>query len=69
MPGELAALEGQRLQAVELLEWAGEDMAQGAVAVGFIFPEDRVAIYNALDENGIEVGPPDRRYVRHKLGV
>ncbi|MEV0974871.1 hypothetical protein [Microtetraspora glauca] len=69
VPGELAALEGQRLQAVELLEWAGEDMAQGAVAVGFIFPEDRVAIYNALDENGIEVGPPDRRYVRHTLGV
>jgi hypothetical protein len=69
VPGELAALKGQRLQAVELLEWAGKDMAQGMVAVGFIFPNGRVAIYNALDENGMKFGFPDHRYTRHRLGA
>ncbi|MGJ6969679.1 hypothetical protein ACSDR0_48165 [Streptosporangium sp. G11] len=69
MLSELAALKGQRLQAVELLEWVGEDMAQGMVAVGFAFPDDRVTIYNALDENGMEFGLPDHRYTRHRLGA
>lgn len=67
VPGELAALTGQRLQAVELLEWTSEDMARGMVAVSFTFPEDQVTIYNALDENGVEFGLPDRRYTRHRL--
>jgi hypothetical protein len=66
-PGELAALTGQRLQAVELLEWTSEDMARGMVAVSFTFPDDQVTIYNALDENGMEFGLPDRRYTRHRL--
>ncbi|GAB3884435.1 hypothetical protein GCM10027612_18140 [Microbispora bryophytorum subsp. camponoti] len=39
-----------------------EDMAQGMVAVGFLFPHGRVTIYNALDENGMEFGDPDQRY-------
>jgi hypothetical protein len=69
VPSELAALKGQRLQAVELLEWVGEDMAQGMVAVSFAFPDDRVTIYNALDENGMELGLPDHRYTRHRLGA
>jgi hypothetical protein len=67
VPGALAALTGQRLQAVELLEWAGEDMARGMVAVSFTFPDDQVTIYNALDENGMVFGLPDRRYTRHRL--
>jgi hypothetical protein len=67
VPGELAALSGQRLQAVELLEWTSEDMARGMVAVSFTFPDDQVTIYNALDENGMEFGLPDRRYTRHRL--
>ncbi|MGJ6968972.1 hypothetical protein ACSDR0_44455 [Streptosporangium sp. G11] len=69
VPSELAALNGQRLQAVELLEWVDEDMAQGTVAVGFAFPDDQVTIYNALDENGMEFGLPDHRYTRHRLGT
>ncbi|MEV7011165.1 hypothetical protein [Streptosporangium sp. NPDC051022] len=69
VPGELAALKGQRLQAVELLEWTGADMALGMVAVGFVFPNGRVTIYNALDENGMKFGPPDHRYTRQKLGA
>ena len=68
VPGELAALHGQRLRAVELLEWAGEDLAHGMVAVSFVFPDDRVTIYNALDENGLDFGTPDHRYTHHRLG-
>lgn len=67
VPGELAALSGQRLRAVELLEWASEDMAGGMVAVTFTFPDDQVTIYNALDENGMDFGLPDRQYTRHML--
>ncbi|MCG5219899.1 hypothetical protein [Streptosporangium sp. KLBMP 9127] len=65
---ELAALQGQQLQAVELLEWVEDDMAEGTLSVGFAFPDDWVTIYNALDENGMEFGVPDHRYTRHKLG-
>ncbi|MGW4644676.1 hypothetical protein ACWEN6_39635 [Sphaerisporangium sp. NPDC004334] len=66
-PEELASLQGQRLQAVELLEWMGDDMAQGMVAVGFLFPHGRLTIYNALDENGMEFGDFDQRYMRQRL--
>ncbi|MBD3139540.1 hypothetical protein [Microbispora bryophytorum] len=69
VPDDLARLQGQRLQAVELLTWMGEDMAQGMVAVGFLFPHGRVTIYNALDENGMEFKDPDRRYARQRLSA
>jgi hypothetical protein len=67
VPSELAGLRGQRLRDVELLEWTGEDVARGMVAVSFAFPDGRVTIYNALDENGMEFGIPDRRYASHRL--
>ena len=67
VPNELARLQGQRLQSVELLAWTGADMAQGMVAVGFRFPHGRVTIYNALDENGMEFKDPDQRYARQGL--
>ncbi|MEV4291760.1 hypothetical protein AB0K40_40170 [Nonomuraea bangladeshensis] len=67
VPDELASLQGQRLQAVELLEWKGDDLAHGTVAVGFLFPHDRLTIYNALDENGMEFEEPDHRYTRQRL--
>ncbi|WP_344213769.1 hypothetical protein [Nonomuraea bangladeshensis] len=67
VPDELASLQGQRLQAVELLEWKGDDLAHGTVAVGFLFPHDRLTIYNALDENGLEFEEPDQRYTRQRL--
>jgi hypothetical protein len=54
---------------VELLEWNGDDMAQGMVAVGFLFPHGRLTIYNALDENGIKFGEPDQRYLRQRLSA
>ena len=57
-PALLAARHGQRLEAVELLEWAGGDLADGAVALGLRFASGWLTIYNAMDENGIEDGGP-----------
>ena len=63
---ELAALRGQRLQAVDLLEYAGGDMADGMVAVSFAFPDGRVTISNGLDDNSLEFGEPTPSYRRHR---
>ncbi|MEV4720136.1 hypothetical protein AB0J94_23295 [Micromonospora noduli] len=67
-PAVLAALRGQRLEAVELLEWAGGDLADGSVAVGLRFPDGWLTLYNALDENGIAFGQLEPEYRRHRLG-
>ncbi len=64
---ELSALEGRRLTVVELLEWAGGDVADGMVAVSFVFDDERLTISNALDENSLEFGPPNPGYRRHAL--
>lgn len=63
---ELTALHGLCLQAVELLEHAGGDMADGMVAVSFAFPGGRVTVSNGLDENSLEFGGPDPGYRRHR---
>ncbi|GAA0961423.1 hypothetical protein [Actinocorallia libanotica] len=63
----MAALCGRTLTAVELLEWTGRDVAQGMVAVSFVFGSERITIYNALDENGLELTPPDSDYRIHRL--
>ncbi|MFF3565799.1 hypothetical protein ACFYXS_37810 [Streptomyces sp. NPDC002574] len=67
MRHEFQALQGQILQDVELLEWIGNDMAKGAVAINFRFPYSRLTVFNALDENGLSFGPPDSRYRRIPL--
>jgi hypothetical protein len=64
---ELARLPGQHLQRVELLEWVGNDMANGSVAIGFTFAGSQLTIFNALDENGFEYTPPGPGYRRHPL--
>ncbi|MFI5589067.1 hypothetical protein ACIA5G_28700 [Amycolatopsis sp. NPDC051758] len=65
---ELAELQGQELRSVELLEWAGPDLASGMVAPKFTFAgEGAVTVSNALDENGLEFGPPDPAYRVHAL--
>lgn len=64
---ESQALQGQILEDVQLLEWAGGDMAQGSVAVGFRFPHGQLTIANALDENELTFGAPDSRWRRHSL--
>ncbi|MGW1057864.1 hypothetical protein [Micromonospora rubida] len=66
---DLAALRGQELRAVTLLQWRGakRDLANGAVALGLAFPRGDLVVHNALDENGLVFGPPDPRYFRHPL--
>ncbi|WP_040699330.1 hypothetical protein [Nocardia vinacea] len=64
---ELAALEGRQLQGIELLEWIGSDVANGMVAVSFIFADDRVTISNGMDENLLEFGAPPAGYRRYQL--
>ncbi len=64
---DLCALQGQLLQDIELLEWAGDDPALDTVAVSFVFLETSLTIFNALDENGLAIGLPDLRYRRHSL--
>ncbi|WTW99974.1 hypothetical protein OG216_44435 [Streptomycetaceae bacterium NBC_01309] len=64
---------GGELRDVALLEWRypGGDLADGTVAVEFSFDAGSFLVFNALDENGIEVGLADhhRHYVRHRLGA
>ncbi|GAA5091474.1 hypothetical protein GCM10023319_45460 [Nocardia iowensis] len=64
---ELTALEGRQLQAVELIQWADGSIAEGMVAVSFVFPDDRVTISNGMDENLLEFGAPPPGYRSHKL--
>ena len=59
---------GQRLRAVELLEWTTGDLADGMVAVGLSFTDGYLTIYNALDENGIAFDLPEH-CTRHPLGA
>lgn len=54
----LRALQGQTVHDVELPEWTGDDMAEGTTTVGFRFSRDELVVVNALDENGLILGPP-----------
>ncbi|MEU5025713.1 hypothetical protein [Streptomyces milbemycinicus] len=65
---EAAPLLDHPLQNVELLEWTGPDAAQGTVDVSFVFPEGRITVSNALDENGLSFAPPHRQSRSHLLG-
>ena len=64
---ELRALRGRTLRDLELLAWAGDDLARGTLALSFRFPDARLTVVNALDENGLAFGPPDGRYHGHAL--
>jgi hypothetical protein len=66
LPG-LRALRGLPLTGVDLLEWAGGDVADGNVDVSFVLGPERVTVFNALDENGLTFGPPDARQRCHVL--
>ncbi len=60
---------GQELSEVALLEWRSSslDLADGTVAVEFVFHSSRFQIVNGLDENGIDVGATHPDFVRHRL--
>ncbi|UOX85591.1 hypothetical protein MUY14_27860 [Amycolatopsis sp. FBCC-B4732] len=63
-----AGLRGRDLASVELLAWAGADLAHGMVAPRFVFAGgDSVAVSNGLDENALEFGAPDPAYRAHPL--
>ncbi|MFI5627692.1 hypothetical protein ACIA03_29815 [Nocardioides sp. NPDC051685] len=64
---ELARLHARTVTAVDLLEYRGDDMANGMVAVGIGFGEDYLVIQNNLDENGLAFGPPQREYYPHPI--
>ncbi|MBM0230602.1 hypothetical protein JNW91_01130 [Micromonospora sp. STR1_7] len=68
VPAVLAARRGQRLEAVELFEWAGGDLADGSVAVALQFRDGWLTIYNALNENGLSFGHLEPEYRRLRLG-
>lgn len=61
---------GQELCEAVLLEWrpSGPDLAEGTVAVEFVFDRGRFRIVNGLDENRIELGEAQPGFVRHRLG-
>jgi hypothetical protein len=65
----LGRFASQELCEVALLEWrpSGHDLADGTVAVEFVFAAGRFRIANGLDENSIEVGAAQPDYVRHRL--
>jgi hypothetical protein len=67
LPPALVAWRGQRLESVELLEWAGGDLADGSIAAGFAFAGGWLIVHNALDENGLTSGPLPPQYRRHQL--
>ncbi|MEV4570160.1 hypothetical protein AB0K12_40965 [Nonomuraea sp. NPDC049419] len=61
---------GQELHEVALLEWrtsSRHDLADGTLAMEFVFDTGRFHIANALDENCIEVGEAHPEFVRHRL--
>ncbi|MGH8878123.1 MAG: hypothetical protein ACRD0P_12390 [Stackebrandtia sp.] len=64
---ESRELQGQTIQDVELLEWTGDDMGRGTLALGFRFPHGRLTVANALDENLLIFGTPRMPYRRHSL--
>ncbi|GAA0925437.1 hypothetical protein GCM10009560_26910 [Nonomuraea longicatena] len=66
----LESFLGQELDEVVLLEWRSSsrhDLADGTLAVEFVFGADRFHIANALDENSIDVGDAHPDFVRHRL--
>lgn len=66
----LASFLGQELREVALLEWrpaSRHDLADGTLAVEFVFDTGRFHIANALDENSIDVGDAHPDFVRHPL--
>ncbi|MEV1249516.1 hypothetical protein [Nonomuraea sp. NPDC049750] len=65
----LESFVGQELSQVALLEWrpSSLDLADGTVAVEFVFDSSRFQIVNSLDENGIDVGETHPDFVRHRL--
>lgn len=66
----LESFVGQDLREVALLQWrpaSRHDLADGAIAVEFVFDAGRFHIANGLDENSIDIGDAHPDFVRHPL--
>ena len=50
-----------------MLEWTGSDLANGTIAVSFVFAEGQVTISNGLDENYLAFNQPLAAYRSHPL--
>ncbi|MFD8979870.1 hypothetical protein [Streptomyces sp. NPDC059564] len=55
---ELQTIRGMTLRSVELLEWTMDNVAGSTTDVSFVFPDARLTVFNALDENGLTFAPP-----------
>ncbi|MET8522102.1 hypothetical protein [Nocardioides sp. NPDC004968] len=64
---QLARLQARTVTAVDLLEYRGDDMANGMIAVGIGFGDDYLVVQNNLDENGLAFGSPQREYHAHPI--
>ncbi|WP_406864916.1 hypothetical protein ABZO31_32555 [Streptomyces sp. HUAS MG47] len=66
---EPGTLLGRSLERVEFVQWVGPDGSAGeGVDVAFGFEGGgRLTVHNALDENGLALGPPDPRTRVHVL--
>lgn len=64
---KLTRFQTRTVTAVDLLEYQGDDMANGMVAVGIGFGEGYLVVQNNLDENGLAFGPPQREYHAHQI--
>lgn len=66
---EPASVLGRTLARVEFVEWIGPDGRAGeGIDVAFAFEGGRrLTVFNALDENGLTLGPPDARTRVHAL--
>jgi hypothetical protein len=61
-PTGAAAVSGAVVESVALLDWDGDGLSRGSVAVGLRFPAGWLTVYNACDENGVAFGPLDPAY-------
>ena len=64
---QLAYLAGQQLQAVQLLEYVGQDAAHGMVAVNFVLDNGQMTVVNGLDENSLHFSDPGKGFEIHSL--
>jgi hypothetical protein len=56
-PPELVAHLGGTVRDVEILSWAGGELAAGSVGVGVELTSGQVVVANGLDENELLFGP------------
>jgi hypothetical protein len=56
--GGHASLRGGRVESIQILRWAQapKGLEDGSVAIGVGFSTGKLNVFNALDENGLQIG-------------